>query len=565
METINLKSQKLDFDGVDSEQGMKLLSIYWNRQHHIGPIVYRTAFMRDMACNGSRFSKLLLNAMYFSASEYLSRAAASSLDGSVAARCAAADNCSEGMTFRRRAEALLHAADAQLLLKSDLTTVQALLIMSHTLFSWCDEKSASWHYAGMAISMIIDLGLHNEAGRRPDISSPYQIEDKEIYRRVFWAAFAIDKLQSVYQGRPPRLREADNCVPILFLDEYDELDPFHTDGYALEPEQLGYPSHVVSTFEQLCKLSIIIDCMISNLYTEKSSRKSPTELLRITRSLDEDLTAWRHALPSHLSALLELPNKAIYLPHTISLMSLFNAVIILLYRPLVSDSHLQTADEAIASKSFARCAAAATDIDSLLRQYQKSFCVKSAPYTLSYATYVSATIHLRIAAQHRAGSAAHIRLQNCLEILSEHQVVSHASRRCLRILNDLVKRLDVNVLLGPELAQARNTDISTLSNAVRLTGDVDRYTQMDTTSSQQIMQANGNEMTGITPGLENTWSDLDMDEIIRTFTWDAGAMDTTFNPNNLDAGGIASCTGLSASAQDRAESSYFDALFGVDL
>lgn len=190
METINLKSGKLNFDDVEPETGMKLLSIYWNRQHSAGPIVYRPAFMRDMAQNGRRFSKILLNAMYFASSEYLSRAAvASSLQGTTAARCNAADNCTQGMVFRRRVDALLQAPDSQLLFKSDVTTAQALLIMAHTLFSWCDERSASWHYAGIAMNMIIDLGLHTEPVRRFTPSHCDQSEDLEVNRRVFWAAF----------------------------------------------------------------------------------------------------------------------------------------------------------------------------------------------------------------------------------------------------------------------------------------------------------------------------------------------------------------------------------------
>lgn len=191
METINLRSGKLDFDGEEPEMGMKLLSIFWNRQHHTGPIVYRPAFMRDMACGGRRFSKVLLNAMYFASSEYLSRVAASSLEGNMVARCDAADDCTQGMVFRRRAEGLLYDPDTQLLLKSDLTTVQALLIMSHTLFSWCDEKSASWQYAGIAINMIIDLGLHTETLRRSTSTYSPSPEDLEIHRRVFWTGFGM--------------------------------------------------------------------------------------------------------------------------------------------------------------------------------------------------------------------------------------------------------------------------------------------------------------------------------------------------------------------------------------
>lgn len=124
----------------------------------------------------------------------------------------------------------------------------------------------------------------------------------------------------MYQGRPPRLREPDSSVPIRFLDEYDELDPFQTLGYAVDAEELGYPSYGVSSSEQFCKLSIIMDRMVSNFYTEKSSQRNPTELLRISLLLDKDLEAWKNALPAHLSAILESLDKSTYLPHTISLM-----------------------------------------------------------------------------------------------------------------------------------------------------------------------------------------------------------------------------------------------------
>ncbi|OJJ34634.1 hypothetical protein ASPWEDRAFT_39715 [Aspergillus wentii DTO 134E9] len=49
METLNFQQKKFDFDGVDPELGMHLLSLHWNRQHHAFLIIYHLAFMRDMA------------------------------------------------------------------------------------------------------------------------------------------------------------------------------------------------------------------------------------------------------------------------------------------------------------------------------------------------------------------------------------------------------------------------------------------------------------------------------------------------------------------------------------
>jgi hypothetical protein len=84
-------------------------------------------------------------------------------------------------------------------------------------------------------------------------------------------------------------------------------------------------------------------------------------------------------------------------------------------------------------------------IDTILRRYKSHWCIKSPPYFLSYATYVSATIHVRIAAENPTASESYGRLQNCLEILSEHQTLCRAPRRSVDILVNLMRRLNVNV------------------------------------------------------------------------------------------------------------------------
>jgi hypothetical protein len=175
LETVNLLAGKLDFDGVDQDLGMHLLSIYWSRQQSLGPVVYRTVFMRDMACSGSYFSKLLLNAVYFYACKYTTR---------IEVRHNPNDRFTAGWVFRERAVALLRDNFET----STVTTIQALLLMSSALFTWCDEKSTSWLYAGMAFNMIIDLGLHVEA---TTLKRRFSEEELEIRRRVFWSAYGM--------------------------------------------------------------------------------------------------------------------------------------------------------------------------------------------------------------------------------------------------------------------------------------------------------------------------------------------------------------------------------------
>jgi hypothetical protein len=158
---------------VEPALGMQLLSLYWSRQLHAGLLVYRPAFTRDMACGGTYFSKLLLNAMYYSVSKH---------SPSRAIRRDATDRQSAGWRFRERFELLLRVEFD----KSRITTIQALLIMASSLFTRCDERSLSWLYAGNAFNMLTDLGLHVPS----TYTNATNREDLEIRRRVFWAAYS---------------------------------------------------------------------------------------------------------------------------------------------------------------------------------------------------------------------------------------------------------------------------------------------------------------------------------------------------------------------------------------
>lgn len=108
----------------------------------------------------------------------------------VGGTCDDSDICHPGHQFRLKAEELLFDRGTQTLCKSTIPTIQALLLMSDTLFSWCDERSLSWHYLGIATNMMIDLGIHSET---PTLSFKKSLspEDIEIRRRVFWSAFGI--------------------------------------------------------------------------------------------------------------------------------------------------------------------------------------------------------------------------------------------------------------------------------------------------------------------------------------------------------------------------------------
>lgn len=427
---MNRREGKLDFDGVDPELGMHLLSLHWNRQHHSFLITYRPAFMRDMATNGPYFSKLLLNAIYFGASKFSNRPEV---------RRDPKDVRTAGWTFRMRVKELLGSA----LDRSEITTIQALLVMTSSLFALGDERSAAWLYAGTAFRMIIDLGMHVDATMLINMRQ-LSDEDLEIRRRVFWGAFVVDKIQALYQGRPASLQDFDTKVSLSFLDHYEELENWQPFAYSDVQSYPGSPAYSVSTFTELCKLSLILNGILNKVYSERSSTKSSHELIATLATLDGQLQSWQQELPDHLQFNNNV-HKTTPPPHVFSLLSLYNVLLILLHRPFVAEGHLHTNDLSVAVSSFTICTAAANRIIYLLRAYDQAFSIRRAPYLISYATYVAATIHVRVAAQREGGSQAHASLRTCLDIFQKNKETNWAVRRAENVILHLMDRMGVDL------------------------------------------------------------------------------------------------------------------------
>jgi hypothetical protein len=284
-----------------------------------------------------------------------------------------------------------------------------------------------------------------------------------------------DKVQSIYQGRPVRLRNAECSVPMSFLDEYEELELFDSLTYSATPRRTNTPTRSVSINAVMCKLSILAEVVIETFYAEESSLKDSQALLETAASLKADLELWRSSLPIHLDLRWNDLGAFDILPHSLSLMyaethtakesitniktrAMYHSLTILLFRPFVSEGHLQALSNTYTTSAFAECAGAATEIDAVLRLYKQHFCLKTCPYFISYATYASGTIHARIAAQKLSGSHPQKMLRHCLEVLSEQQKECHAPRQSMKTLLMLARRLGVDVGTGLRAEKSRMED-----------------------------------------------------------------------------------------------------------
>lgn len=171
---------------------------------------------------------------------------------------------------------------------------------------------------------------------------------------------------------------------------------------------------------------------------------------------------------------------------------MYHVLVILLHHPFVADGHLYSTSRSISVNSLKCCATAANDIVHLVRVFDKAFSVRRAPYLISYATYVAATIHARIAAKRGTGSDAHSSLAACLAVFRENQETNPAVRRANALVQNLMKRLGVRM---------HSID------------ECQIHKEINSSSQRQSPEAVSNAATSRGPSLQG----LDLDGIIQSF------------------------------------------------
>ncbi|SPO47646.1 related to nitrogen assimilation transcription factor nit-4 [Moesziomyces antarcticus] len=479
-EVMNVVSGKLDFDGVEPELALHLLNLHWNRQHHAYLVTYRPLFMRDMAAPPAKakyFSKLLFHAILFGAAKFSDR-----IDQ---VRSDVNDPSTAGLQFLERVQQLLPEA----LIKSRITTVQALLLLACTHYARGSE-SAAWLHSGLAFRMAIDLGM-NEDSIELVTSGTMTLEELELRRRVVWAAYVIDKIHSLYQGRQASIERRNLYVPIEFYDHFEETEFWTPVAYhrpsddvaetrdaartaAASPAGYTGPIYSVSTFAELCRLTVIMEKIIHLFYSIDSGTRPERVQTERLIGMRAELASWRSALPVNLridsiSPSLgrtgAMPRSRTRPPNLISLHALYHALTILLNRPFLPHGHLRSDDPATGRSAWKACVDAASSISSLMNLYRQTVSMKGAPQLISYINFCAAGIHVRLAAQLQqraptagSGDAADVAassrryelkaLRQCLQDFEENQDPNPGVVKAKSVIRNMAERAGILDLLN---------------------------------------------------------------------------------------------------------------------
>ncbi|KAF5597499.1 transcriptional regulatory [Fusarium subglutinans] len=206
-----------------------------------------------------------------------------------------------GLEFYEKALVLHYATTGQ----ATKSRVQCLALISMCCAGW-NTLSTSWNFSGQAIRAGQELGMHLEVAPSTTESprSPAASVEVEIYRRIWWSIYCLDRITSICLGRPMAANDSDCycALPLPLGDE--ELDTL----YSVE----GTLDHDMNQRSALSGfLDIIGLCKVAG---EVQSIQSPGEIRDLGRKAgqkrvmdlalgqEKSLDSWLKDLLEHLQS-----------------------------------------------------------------------------------------------------------------------------------------------------------------------------------------------------------------------------------------------------------------------
>ncbi|KAK8025712.1 hypothetical protein PG990_003535 [Apiospora arundinis] len=344
-----------------------LMSTFFKEQYPYHMCVYREFFLRDYDCGAGRYySDVLLYAIC--------------AIGALATGESSMPSVSQ--SFYTQAENLVYAS----LDKPDLTLLQALILLSYYAIGH-GKPSKGWLFLGIALRITHEMGLHLDPNNwSSDEPSDSQI-DREILRRVYWAAFNSDKQISMYFGRPPALypHESDvrNTIRIPYPDAWQGL----LDTYiAKDISATAYEDGIAlsGSFIYRVELYKVVHTMITDLFENRRHNADRAVLAATAQQIHVQLNKWLATLPSKLYW-NQWSNGKVQ-PFVLHLHMVFHTAMIILHRP---PRHLYDRPGISQSEDVEICYESLQAILRLLRSYSRYYKYSALPldfvHTLSVA------------------------------------------------------------------------------------------------------------------------------------------------------------------------------------
>ncbi|KAH7561625.1 hypothetical protein BM1_02729 [Bipolaris maydis] len=257
-------------------------------------------------------------------------------------------------TLHREAKYML---DQELERPGGIPSVIALLLLGD-LECGVGRDNSGWMYAGMAVRLAFDIGLHLDT--RSLGLPPREIEIRQM---TLWACVIYDKYWALFLGRPTSMKSADLEIYNL-TNKFERLGTCRPAG----PEK----SMETMIYEALLDLMELAGKITENMDPHRSQTAISDSHTAIDRNqyirmaaLDREFSSWYARLPEQL---LWTPNNIATAPFSFFLLhQQYHSSLILLHRPFAlyddqasnenePDDHFSTLSRTVCTKHAIRVA-----------------------------------------------------------------------------------------------------------------------------------------------------------------------------------------------------------------
>lgn len=319
-----------------------LMGLFWEHYNAVLHVVHEEAFNEDRENGRTQFYSGFLHICILAMGYRYSDKTRADMQ-----RVALPDRES---TLHREAKYML---DLELERPGGIPSVAALLILGDSEVA-VGRDNVGWMYAGMAMRLCYDIGLHLDS-RHSGMSE----REVDIRKMTLWACVIYDRYWSLFLGRPTTIKCAD-------LEIYSLAEQFERLGTC---KPAGAEKSInTRIYEALIDLMEIAGKIVENTEARKvdqGSSQSPDQSAYFKMAaLDRELHNWMARLPTDLRYTEENRKDA---PYSFFLVhQQYHAVLILLHRPFARyndpndpdteeisalDSHFSKASRGICTKS----------------------------------------------------------------------------------------------------------------------------------------------------------------------------------------------------------------------
>ncbi|RMJ07962.1 hypothetical protein CDV36_012432 [Fusarium kuroshium] len=347
-----------------------LIEIYFEWEQPWFQVVDRKLFLESRRDGGRYFSHLLLYSILAIASRYTSLEEV---------RTDTQDVNTAGLGFLQQAEARLQAD----LKWPSITTIQSLTIMA-IMYVAIGSDASGWLHHGMAIRLVLDMGLNLDATSAPG-SSSLTAEDIQLRHQIYWSLYCSDKLWATYTGRVCTMLDYQGSVP-------------------LPSTALPVAGSPLSILRELSTHCIILEKILTTLYAPNKTALDAEKYSFFDLCL-MTLRGWFHSLPDHVGLNTSAQPNPQTSPHVHILHMVYHTSIILLSKPFITNKRFGESDSApelhsaaasdVRRRASALCRDAAKEICLITERYRETFgSFRQSPLTATHCTLMALLVTL---------------------------------------------------------------------------------------------------------------------------------------------------------------------------